>query len=115
MTDQAQLIAKTVLAHLKDKGESKLVAQVVDILMASPEYRNAKSRVVLTSATKLEATEQKGIISYLEKNVGKDYQLTEVIDPSLVAGFTLQINDTFIDASVLGKINMVSHTLTAKD
>jgi F0F1-type ATP synthase delta subunit len=115
MTDQAQVIAKTILTHLKSKGESKLIAQVVDILMTSPEYRNAKQRVVLTSAAKLDAVEQKGITSYLEKNVGKDYELTQVVDPTLVAGFTLQINDTFIDASVLGKINMVSHTLTAKD
>jgi F-type H+-transporting ATPase subunit delta len=115
MTDQAQGIAKTILTHLKSKGESKLVSQVVDILMASPEYRNAKSRVVLTSAVKLDGVEKKGIMSYLEKNVGKDYELTEVVDSSLVAGFTLQINDTFIDASVLGKINMLSHTLTAKD
>jgi ATP synthase F1 delta subunit len=115
MTDQAQVIAKTILTHLKEKGESKLIVQVVDILMASPEYKNAKSRVTLTSATKLEASEQKGIKAYLEKSLGKEYELTEIIDPSLVAGFTLQINDTFIDASVLGKINMVSNTLTAKD
>ncbi|MBP9669930.1 F0F1 ATP synthase subunit delta [Candidatus Woesebacteria bacterium] len=115
MTDQAQLIAKTLLAHLKEKGDTRLIGQIVDILVASPEYKNSKSRVVLSSATKLEASELKGIKSYLEKGVGKDYEFVELIDPSLVAGFTLQINDTFIDASVLGKINTVSNKLTAKD
>lgn len=115
MTDQAAVIAKTLLAHLKEKGETKLIPQIVDILLASPEYKNSKSRVVLTSVAKLEATELKSIKSYLEKSVGKDYEFVEVIDKSLVAGFTLQINDTFIDASILGKINTVSNKLTAKD
>lgn len=115
MTDQAQIIAKTLLTHLQEKGETQLIGQIVDILMSSSEYKNSKSRVVLTSATKLEVVQLKGIKSYLEKSVGKDYEFVEVVDPSLVAGFTLQINDTFIDASVLGKINTVSNKLTAKD
>lgn len=115
MKDQAQIIAKTLLAHLKEKGDTQLIGQIVDILVSTPEYKNSKCRVVLSSAATIESAQLKDIRSYLERRVGKDYEFVELIDPSLVAGFTLQINDTFIDASVLGKINTVSNKLTAKD
>jgi F-type H+-transporting ATPase subunit delta len=115
MTNQAAVIAKTILTHLKSTGSMSLIGEVVDILKNSSEYKNSKSHVIVTSALKLDASELKGIKSYLDKNLTESYELVEQIDPSLVAGFTLQINDTFIDASVLGKINSVQNKLTAKD
>jgi len=115
MTNQATAIAKTILAHLKASGQMDLVGNVVDALKNSSEYKNSGSHVVVTSAMALDASELKGIKNYLSKSVSESYELVEIVDSSLVAGFTLQINDTFIDASVLGKINSVQNKLTAKD
>jgi F0F1-type ATP synthase delta subunit len=115
MTNQAAIIAGTILSHLKASGQMGLVGQVVDALKNSSEYKNSKSHVVVTSAQKLDASELKNIKSYLDKSLADSYELQESVDPGLVAGFTLQINDTFIDASVLGKINSVQNKLTAKD
>lgn len=115
MTNQAEIIAKTILTHLKSVGQMELVGEVVDALRNSSEYKNSKSHVVVTSALKLDSVELKGIKSYLDKSISESYELVEIVDPALVAGFTLQINDTFIDSSVLGKINSVQNKLTAKD
>lgn len=115
MTDQAGKIATTIIAHLKSQGQLELLGPVVDILKASDAYKNSQNRVVVTSAVALDSAEIKQIGSYLKSRVGTDYDLVKVIDPGLVAGFTLQVNDTFIDASVLGKINMVQNQLTAKE
>jgi F0F1-type ATP synthase delta subunit len=115
MTNQADVIAKTLLAHLEATGQMALVGQVVDALRQSSQYKNSKSHVVVTSAIALDTNELKGIKSYLDKSLRESYELQEVVDPSLVAGFTLQINDTFIDASLLGKINSVQNKLVAKD
>jgi F0F1-type ATP synthase delta subunit len=92
-----------------------MIGDIVDVLKNSNEYKNSKSHVIVTSALKLDAAELKGIKSYLDTNLVESYELVEVVDSSLVAGFTLQINDTFIDASILGKINSVQNKLTAKD
>lgn len=91
------------------------IGVIVDALRSTSEYKNSRSKVVLTSATKLGDGELKTIKSYLLKSIGADYNLVQLIDESLVAGFTLQVNDTFIDASVLGKINLVQNKLTAKE
>jgi ATP synthase F1 delta subunit len=115
MTNSADLIAKTLLAHLKNTNQLNLLSGVVDALKKSSEYKNSRNNVIVTSALKLEPAEVKGLTAYLDKSIGKEYELVQVVDPSLLAGFTLQVNDTFIDASVLGKINTVSNKLIAKD
>ena len=115
MTDQASKIASTIIAHLKAQGQLELLGSVVDILKASEAYKNSKNRVVVTSAVALDTSELKQITSYLKSSIGGDYELIKHVDPNLVAGFTLQVNDTFIDASVLGKINLVQNTLTTKE
>ncbi|MEI8232249.1 MAG: F0F1 ATP synthase subunit delta [bacterium] len=115
MKTQATVIAKTLLNHLRSTGQLALVAEVVDALKQSSEYKNSKSHVVITSAIALDAKERQGIKSYLDKTLTESYELFEMVDESLLAGFTLQINDTFIDASVLGKINSVQNKLTTKD
>lgn len=115
MTKQVDIIVSTILAHLKQTGQTALIGKVVDALKNSSEYKNSKSHVVVTSAIALDTTELKGINAYLSKQIGDEYELVCLIDKALVAGFTLQVNDTFIDASVLGKINSIQNKLTAKD
>jgi F0F1-type ATP synthase delta subunit len=115
MTNQADVIAKTIIAHLRDSGNIKLLGAVVDALHKSSEYKNSKNHVVVSSAMSLDPSELKGIKAYLNKTIGAEYELIELVDPHLVAGFTLQVNDTFIDASVLGKINLVQNKLIVKD
>ncbi len=115
MNAQAANIVKTILAHLKSTDNLDLIGEVVDGLKNSSEYKNSKHHVVVTSALALDSSALKGIKSYLDSSIGDTYELIQVEDSSLLAGFTLQVDDTFIDASVLGKINTVSNILTAKE
>ena len=115
INDQAGSIAKTLLSHLKEKGRLSLITNIVEILKNSPEYKNSHHHVLVTSAISLTSKDAGSLKLYLDKKIGKSYSLDQILDPSLLAGFTLQINDTFVDASVLGKINLVSNKLSAKD
>lgn len=115
MTNQASVIAKTIIDSLKKSGNISEIVAIVDALRSSSEYKNGSNHVIVTSALALDKAELKNIRSYLSKSIGDAYEMVELVDPGLVAGFTLQVNDTFIDASVLGKINSVSNKLTAKD
>lgn len=115
MQSQTVKLATTLIAHLKSAGQLDLLPQLVEALSASPEYKRAQNKVVVTSAVKLEGKELKQIETYVQKQVGAEYSFENIVDPSLVAGFTLQVNDTLIDASFLGKINAMQNTLYAKD
>jgi ATP synthase F1 delta subunit len=115
MNTQATQLARTILTYLRETHNLELLPQVVASLRDSSEYKHAENRVVVTSATDLDASELKGLRSYIEKSLGDAYELEQVVDPQLVAGFTLQINDTLIDASLLGKISSIQHKLLTKD
>ena len=115
MTDQATKIAHTILAHLKATNSLKLLDQVVYALTHSPEAKAAKCLVTLTSAMAFTTPELRSLTSYLRSHTPGKYTLTQVVDPSLIAGFTLQINDTLVDASILGKIKSVQNSINAKD
>lgn len=115
MTNQVDTIAATILKYLKDSGHISLIGRVVDALSSSSEYKNSKKRVVVTSAVELGSTDIKKINAYLVRHIGSEYELVQLVNKALVAGFTLQIDDTFIDASVLGKIDYVSNKLTVKE
>lgn len=115
MTDQAAKITKTILKHLEATGQTSLLGQVVALLQKSSVYQRSSARVTVTSAAALSAAELKSLRRYLNHHVGSTYNLNQQIDPTLLAGFTLQIGDTFIDASILGKINSLHNQLTAKE
>lgn len=112
MTDKAAKVVSTLIHHLKAQDQLALLPQVVELLMRTSEYRKAANRVVVTSAVKLDAGELKRLNNFVNKQLAAPYILINEVDESLVAGFTLQINDTFLDASLLGKLNILQNKLT---
>ena len=115
MNSRADQIAKTILSHLRETGQLNLLGQVVHTLTHSPEAKTAKCLVTLTSTVAFTTPELRSLTSYLRSHTPGKYTLTQVVDPSLIAGFTLQINDTLVDASILGKIKSVQNSINAKD
>lgn len=115
MPDQASLIAKTIVTHLRESNQITLLTQVIDALKSTSEFKNSQNHVLLTSAIPLTPKEVVSFRKYLNQKIVQAYDLVQVVDSSLVAGFTLQINDTFVDASILGKINSLQNKLTAKE
>lgn len=113
--NQAEQIANTVLSHLKKYKQINLILNVIYILKNSPEYKAAKNHCEITSPYALSSEEVNVINNYLNRTIEGDYDLKQTIDPALVGGFTLQVNDMFIDASILGKIDTISHNFSKKD
>jgi|SRR5690242_9198955 F-type H+-transporting ATPase subunit delta len=115
MSTQGDKLAKTIISYLKGAKHLDLLPEVVEALVRTPEYKKSQHKVVITSALKLEASELKRLESYVAKQIGNAYLLETKVDPTLVAGFTLQIDDTLTDASFLGKIETIQNTLNAKE
>lgn len=112
---QSNKLGKTIIEYLKKANKLDLLPSLVDTLKNSPEYKKSQHQVIVTSATKLEASVLNSIESYAKKVVGSDYILSTKINEELIAGFTLQIDDQLTDVSVLGKVNKIHATLNAKE
>ena len=100
----AKRLADTLVGYLSTQGEMALLPEVVKQLSARARAVDKQGRVVVTSSYKLGSEELKYVEAYVRRTLGQKLPIVSVIDPSLVAGFTLQIGDTFIDASTRGKL-----------
>ncbi len=107
----AKRLAETIVSYLRARGELSLLPEVVKSLEGAARAARAGTRVTVTSAYKLSAPELKDLETYVMRTMGGTYPIENVVDPSLVAGFTLQMGDTFIDASTRGRLEALSSEL----
>jgi F-type H+-transporting ATPase subunit delta len=68
-------------------------------------------RAKLTTATPLSAVFKTQLQSRLEKSLNSKLDLDEHIDPSIIGGFILRVNDHQLNASVQAKLNEIKEKL----
>jgi F-type H+-transporting ATPase subunit delta len=65
----------------------------------------------IRSAVELSATQVAEVKKVLTKKYGKDIEIKEVIDTSLIGGVQLVIGSQMLDGSVRSKIQLLKHSL----
>ncbi|MCX8056266.1 MAG: ATP synthase F1 subunit delta [Ignavibacteria bacterium] len=70
------------------------------------EYFNIKT-VSVQSAVELEETHINQLINILEKQLNKKVRLSFKVEPKLIGGFIVQIDDTVIDASIKHQLELL--------
>ncbi len=75
-------------------------------------YKKHKNIIVaeITSAVKLDDNQKKNIIDLLKTDA--TVEMVEKIDPSIIGGFIVRVDDKQIDASILREINDLKQALT---
>ena len=95
-------------------GEQQRESRMPLIAMKYMEMYRAKHHIMstqLTTATELpEATIDK-IKAFVEQSFNVDAEMDVKIDPALIGGFILDIENTRMDASVAGQLNALKNKL----
>jgi F-type H+-transporting ATPase subunit delta len=52
------------------------------------------------------------LVARLESVYGKKFEVTEVVDPSLIGGLRLMMGDRRIDDSISGRLNTLARELS---
>lgn len=68
-------------------------------------------RPVVSSATKLDPAQRKGIEDALSRSTGKKVLLTEEVKPSLIGGVVTKIGDMVYDGSIRTQLNQLEGIL----
>jgi F-type H+-transporting ATPase subunit delta len=101
-------VSKTTESFLKLMTEKRREGYLDDIALAFDNqyklYKNITTAQV-TTAVALDADTKKKILELVKKTVTGEIELVEKIDPSLIGGFVLTINDKQVDQSVKRKLN----------
>jgi F-type H+-transporting ATPase subunit delta len=79
-------------------------------LMYQDLYRKQQNTVVttLTSAFELPESLQKKIVGWIEKNQGKKVELRTEINPDIIGGYIIDIENNRLDASIKGQLSKLN-------
>ncbi len=95
---------------IKNSREN-ILAEIANSFVAQyKEFKNITD-VTIVSATKLEKAAKDKIIAKIKESVKGTVELTEEVDPALVGGFIVKMNDTQIDASIASQLTNLKNIL----
>jgi F-type H+-transporting ATPase subunit delta len=100
----------SVLLLVRKRREPLLAAIVTEYLALERAARGVEP-LTLQSARPLVRSEYARLIARLEAAYGKKFDVTEVVDPSLIGGLRILIGDRRIDDSISGRLDALAREL----
>lgn len=93
-------------------GRESLLPEIAEAFIALVKKSKGIVPVTITSAVKLDEAVKKDILAKIQPAIDGKPEVTEIIDPALIGGFTVRMGDIQIDASVASKLGQLKQRLT---
>lgn len=97
---------------LVEKDRMKYLPQIEENYQKLADELSGTLRANVTAAAKLSVAQQKAISDELEKQTGKNVELTVDIDEALIGGLRTEIGGRLFDGSVQTQLKRIEDTLT---
>ncbi len=107
---QSELM-KLLVEMIVRKGREMYLPQVATSFLKIYDEAKGIGRGAIISAIPLGDDQVKIIQANLEKATGKTYELTEEVDPKLIGGFMLKVDDNLFDGSVSSSLRRARQQL----
>lgn len=88
----------------KNKREY-LLTEIASAFVNLLKKQNGIVPISVTSAVKLEKQTLNQILEKLKSHVDGEFEVTEEVDPALIGGFVVRMEDKQIDASIASQLN----------
>jgi F-type H+-transporting ATPase subunit delta len=95
---------------VKNGRESFIPAIARNFIHETKKFRGI-TESVLTTAVKVDEVVKKQITSLISEIFKTTVELKETVDPEIIGGFILQIDDNYIDASIRNKLRTIKKEL----
>jgi F-type H+-transporting ATPase subunit delta len=100
----------TVLLLVRKRREAFLGTLVTEFLALERAARGAAT-LRLQSARPLDPAERARLIARLEAVYSKKFEVTELVDPDLIGGLRITMDDRRIDATIAGRLDALAREL----
>jgi F-type H+-transporting ATPase subunit delta len=95
---------------VKNGRESFIPAIAREFIHETKKHKGI-TESVLTTAVQVDDSVRKQITDLIKRNFNTDVELKENIDPEIIGGFVLQVDDSYIDASIRNKLRKIKKEL----
>lgn len=119
--------AKTALVSAVLKGLSDATTEIVSHLVSAPRGRRIRNLLghaevivadergrgvaVVTVATPLDAAQRERVLGVLSSRYTREHHIDEIVDADILGGFTIQVGNDTIDASIRSRLTELSSKL----
>lgn len=104
--------ATNFLAVVAENGRLKKLRKMIVMFLAVMVAHRKEALCEVITAKALDSSQRQSLMDALKKlSKGKNIQLTEKIDPSIIGGMIVGVEDKHIDMSIARKILMYTEIL----
>ncbi len=105
--DNVDPVFKNFYTILLRNNDLKLINKIIEKIEEIDKEERGVVEVEVTGAKKID----QDLVSKLRNLIGEKAEIKEKIDPNLIGGLKIQINDLLIDGSIKGKLNKLRQSL----
>src|SRR6266513_927720 len=106
-------VVRSLLVLLLETDRISLVPQIALAFGDLVDRREGISKARITTAVALKDSEERDLVSRLERESGRKLRATFAVDPTLIGGAKVQIGDHLIDSSVRAKLVALGRQLAS--
>lgn len=110
-TKKSELVAQGLLDYLSETDQTKLLPEVTDKLAHLFQDSKKAKEVVVTSFIGLTHPQKENFRKIMQKILGVSLPVVDKVDKKLLGGFTVQVGDWFLDASLSRELRNLKRTL----
>lgn len=109
---KVQPFTLNLLMLLFDKKRGMLIEQVQKAFRDRFNATRRRATVTVTSALPLDEGTTSELRQLLSKQLEKEVQMETAVDPALIGGLVLRVEDQVIDNSIRGRLEALRHSLS---
>jgi F-type H+-transporting ATPase subunit delta len=111
LSGKVQDITIALVELVVNNGRESLLPSIARVFNHETMKYKGITASVLTTAVKVDEKVRKEIISLVSKEFGTKIEMKENVDPGIIGGFILRVDDKYIDASVKSKLRKIRKEL----
>ncbi len=108
---KSKALLSGLLDYIDEIGEQNLLSEVSKSLEKEIKKKEGSDEIIVLSAVKLSPSQQARIKIILQKKFEVNLPIINIIDTRLIGGFTIRVNDWFLDSSVSHEIELLRRSL----
>jgi F-type H+-transporting ATPase subunit delta len=111
---KAKTVTRKLIERVVLEPRGRSLERAIRQLSGLAAKRRDRLVAYVTSATELSPDEQRDLAAALSQSFGHELLLQVVVDPSLIGGLTVRVDDELIDASVARQLEEARRTMTGR-
>jgi F-type H+-transporting ATPase subunit delta len=104
-------ITLSLIDLIVKNGRESFIPAIARVFIHETKKFKGITESVLTTAVKVDDKVKKQIADLISEGFKTKVELKETIDPEIIGGFILQIDDNYIDASIRNKLRKIKKEL----